>query len=121
MNCFHHQDHAAIGICKSCMKGVCSECAAEVGKSLACKGSCENEVKLINEIQANQPNIQKYGNAVRILAPIFLAAYGLYITVFWSGVINNQKDFGLVGMGLVSLGFGVSLAYKGIMKKRITM
>jgi hypothetical protein len=113
MNCYHHQDKAAIGICKSCMKGVCSECATEIGNGLACKNSCENEVMLINQAQANQPKVQKYGNAVRILGPLFLAVYGLYISASWSGVISNQKDYGLVGMGLVCIVFGAALAYKG--------
>jgi hypothetical protein len=45
MNCFYHQDHVAVGVCKSCGKGLCRECATDLGKGLACKGRCEEDVE----------------------------------------------------------------------------
>jgi hypothetical protein len=45
MNCFYHPTVVAVGTCKSCNKGLCPECAADLGKGLACKGHCENDVK----------------------------------------------------------------------------
>jgi hypothetical protein len=48
MNCFTHHDRAAVGICKSCGKGICPECLAELPNGLACKGSCEARVGLMN-------------------------------------------------------------------------
>lgn len=44
MRCFHHEDHEAVGTCKSCGKGVCRECAVDLGKGLACPGRCEEDV-----------------------------------------------------------------------------
>jgi hypothetical protein len=43
MNCFRHQDSSAVGLCKTCFKAVCPECAADVGNGLACKNSCEEK------------------------------------------------------------------------------
>lgn len=47
MRCFYHQDREAVGSCKSCGKGLCPECAADVGKGLACRGSCEEDVRAV--------------------------------------------------------------------------
>ena len=33
MKCFNHHEHDAVGVCKYCMKGVCEQCATEVGGS----------------------------------------------------------------------------------------
>ncbi|MBP7275989.1 MAG: hypothetical protein KBA51_07280, partial [Kiritimatiellae bacterium] len=35
MKCFNHEDRDAVGTCKSCGKGVCRECAVDMGKGLA--------------------------------------------------------------------------------------
>jgi hypothetical protein len=45
MNCFYHPTVVAVGTCKSCHKGLCPECAIDLGKGLACKGRCEENVK----------------------------------------------------------------------------
>ena len=47
MRCFYHQDREAVGSCKSCGKGLCPDCAADVGKGLACRGRCEEDVRAV--------------------------------------------------------------------------
>ena len=47
MHCFYHQDKEAVGSCKSCGKGLCPDCAADVGKGLACRGRCEEDVRAV--------------------------------------------------------------------------
>lgn len=44
MNCYTHTDSSAIGICKSCYKGVCSQCAIEIENGLACSETCKNSI-----------------------------------------------------------------------------
>jgi hypothetical protein len=48
MNCFNHKDKPAIGLCKSCGKGLCGDCLTEVPNGLACKDSCEDRVEMMN-------------------------------------------------------------------------
>lgn len=48
MRCFYHQEKEAVGSCKSCGKGLCVECAADLGKGLACRGRCEADVSAVN-------------------------------------------------------------------------
>jgi len=46
MRCFYHPEHNAVGICSSCHRGICIECAREIGKSLACAQKCEEDVTI---------------------------------------------------------------------------
>lgn len=52
MKCFHHREADAVGLCKACNKGICGECAAEVGMGLACRDTCVEQVRLVNELVA---------------------------------------------------------------------
>ena len=47
MRCYYHQDKEAVGGCKSCGKGLCPECAVDLGKGLACLGRCEADVQAV--------------------------------------------------------------------------
>lgn len=46
MKCFTHTDSEAVGICKSCQKGICKVCAIELSTGLSCH-DC-NRVKAIH-------------------------------------------------------------------------
>jgi hypothetical protein len=94
------------------MKGLCPDCAVEVGQALACKNACEENVKKINEAQNNTPALQGYGKAMRFAGPLFLIVYGAYLLVNWSGLLLNQKDIGLTGLGGISVAFGLWIVVK---------
>ena len=47
MNCFNHPGVPAVGICKACQKGLCMECAVDLGHGIACKNHRE-EVERLN-------------------------------------------------------------------------
>jgi len=51
MKCFYHPERDAVGVCKSCGKGLCGECAAEVGGKLACKDKCEDQAKALADFE----------------------------------------------------------------------
>ncbi len=50
MNCYYHPAASAIGICKHCQRGLCSECAAIIDDVLACKGRHEEEVRALEQL-----------------------------------------------------------------------
>ena len=50
MKCYYHQDREAVGLCKSCNKGLCCHCVADVGNGLACRDRCEEQVLIVNAI-----------------------------------------------------------------------
>lgn len=41
MYCYQHENQAAQGICKSCYKALCKQCAVEIEMAITCKGKCE--------------------------------------------------------------------------------
>lgn len=45
MECFYHEGRQAVGSCRSCLKGLCRECAVEYDKGLACRLRCEEDVQ----------------------------------------------------------------------------
>ncbi len=47
MECFYHAAEPAVGCCRSCLKGLCRSCAAELDGGLACTGRCEPRVRAI--------------------------------------------------------------------------
>src|SRR5207302_6215916 len=47
MKCFYHETRDAIGVCKSCGKGLCRECAVDLDKGLACRGRCEEDARAV--------------------------------------------------------------------------
>ena len=70
MKCYHHDTRDAVGICKSCGKGLCTECAVDMHYGLACKGRCERAAEeLISLIQQNVTLRQTAATATRNIRP----------------------------------------------------
>jgi hypothetical protein len=66
VNCFYHPGVCAVGICKSCGKGLCPDCATDLGKGLACRNQCEADVTALRELTArNIRNAPAYERIVR--------------------------------------------------------
>ena len=70
MKCYRHRDKDAIAICKNCGKGLCDECAVEVGKGIACKSDCVSEVESIN--RSTLMNIKNFENNRKIYSQLSL-------------------------------------------------
>lgn len=111
MRCFDHRDSEAVGLCKSCGKGVCSACALDLGKGLACKGRCEEDVRaLIGLIDRNiklSPTtsrlIEASGSA-RTAGALFLLVCGAVFLVF--GLLSHRRfDFAAI-LGACFIAYG---------------
>ena len=50
MVCYYHPSRQAVGICKHCQRGLCTDCVEEVDDILACKNRCEGKVHAINQL-----------------------------------------------------------------------
>jgi hypothetical protein len=61
MHCFRHSPTEAIGLCKTCFKAVCRDCAVDVGNGLACAGDCEQKVLELNEMWERSARIYGVG------------------------------------------------------------
>lgn len=86
MNCFYHPQTVAVAVCKNCSKGLCSDCAVDVGNGMACKNKCEPEVRAMNEIiTRSKTAYQKTGNFAAAVGGLFiicglLAVAAMFIT-----------------------------------------
>jgi len=76
MRCFTHQDKEAVGICKACNKGICAECAADLGHSLACNSSCIEQAHLLNSAMERSFVVLKSSKRYANIAPAFCAVMG---------------------------------------------
>jgi len=90
MKCYYATDLPAIGICKSCGKGLSAEYATDVGNGLACKNSCEERVLLINRIIDSNSKVLLTANTQLLRNAIFITVLGLLF----------------VGLGIISGGSG---------------
>jgi len=121
MKCYYHPEQEAVGICKSCNKGICRECATDVTNGLACKGICEDEVKALNEITAlSKKAFQKTGTAYSRGALIFLFL-GVFLATF--GIIEPRLRVFMISIGAIMI-LGAVLYYlsgKSISNKNSTI
>jgi hypothetical protein len=79
MQCFYHMDRPAVGVCRHCFRGLCTECATSVDDVLACRGRHEAAVRALNEV-ARQSAVQfRRNKASYVRNAVF---YGLVGTVF---------------------------------------
>lgn len=96
MNCFYHSDVQAVGLCKSCMRGLCVACAADSSRSLACKERCEEDVRQLDEmIQRNARLIDvatvnaRGQRTAMIVVGIFVALFGGFFV--WGSLQREEE------------------------------
>lgn len=101
MQCFNHPESDAIGPCKSCNKGLCQSCAADLGHGLACKDRHETAVQLLNDLVARGAKVYSVTPSSRFIAPLFYGSMGLLFAAFGyaqRGVVNLPF---LMGIGFL--------------------
>jgi hypothetical protein len=84
MQCFSHRDAPAVGICKTCGKGLCSACAREVDRGLVCSDACADHASTNLEIVERAKRLYSIG-ANRPKIPVnswFLGIFGLVCVCF---------------------------------------
>ena len=90
MECYYHSGKQACGICKSCQRGLCVECAAEVSNGIACLNRCEQEaIELDQIVKSSKRTIAKSetliqgvglgsGELFNIVLGVLFSGFGLY-------------------------------------------
>lgn len=101
MKCFTHQAKDAVGICKACNKGICSECAADLGHSLACKSSCEEQAHLMDSAIQRSVATIKATKRNRNFQPAFLAAMGAGFVYYGIDKYPKFEFILMIGIGFL--------------------
>jgi hypothetical protein len=93
MNCFNHPGVPAVGICKACQKGLCKECALDLGHGIACKNHRE-EMEMLNATGGFYKQ-----------APLTFLSLGLFLNLVGSFIGTNLifQFMGIVMLVLSSL------------------
>lgn len=103
MHCFNHSNQESVGICKSCQRGLCHECATDLGHGLACKGKHEEEVTTLQTIVNQSAKIYAVTPKTRNAAPLFYAFMGVVFAGFGLFNGNGVTDVSVVmGSGFIA-------------------
>jgi asparagine N-glycosylation enzyme membrane subunit Stt3 len=107
--CFYHPDKPAIGLCKHCQRGLCSDCAALVDDVLACKGRHEEGVRALEDMTKQNILKSRRTRSDYLRNAIFYGVVGTLFTVF--GVSQIQW---LGWQGIVYAVIGLALLYAAL-------
>ena len=109
MVCFYHPDKPAVGLCKYCQRGLCSDCAAPAGDSLACKNLHEEQVCAVEKLlQKNILQSKRVGSDY-IRNTIFYGVVGILFAAFG---FSQLRFLGL--QALVYLMIGLALLWAAL-------
>lgn len=106
MKCFRHRESDAVGACKHCFKGVCTECAKDTLLGVVCSPECEEQVKsLMALVDRNKQAFRLVAKAHRRNAIVS----GLFGASFIAFSLVARRDsfvfpFFLSGGAIFSLG-----------------
>ena len=101
MNCFYHPNTPAIGLCKYCQRGLCTECAAVIDDVLACKNRHEGDVHMQEQLTARNLFQSRRVKSGYMRNAIF---YGLVGAVFAAFGLWQYKWLGLQAVVFIMLG-----------------
>ena len=120
MKCFYHPDVDAVGICKNCNKGLCSGCVADLAGGLACKGTCEEQVALLNNLLQKSQLVHQRATSSYARATLI---YGLLAAVFLIFGVILERAGSVAGLFLIAGGvvflLGAVLSYRSNRKVRL--
>lgn len=109
MVCYYHPDKSAVGLCKYCQRGLCSDCAAHAGDSLACRNLHEEQVQAMEVLlQRNILQAKRIGSDY-VRNTIF---YGLVGTLFVAFGLSQIKWLGW--QAVVYSMIGLALLYAAV-------
>ena len=106
MVCYYHPDRPAIGLCKYCQRGLCPECSANAGDSLACKGLHEEQVRGMEALMQKNILQSKRIGSDYLRNTIFYGVVGILFTAFG---ISQLRWLGL--QAVVYLAIGLALLW----------
>ncbi len=116
MNCFNHRDKPAIGLCKSCGKGLCGDCLKELPNRLACKGPCEKQADILSRVTESDAELKSSAARRRLWAVGVLSFWSGAYVVFAIGACvaayfeNENRPIAILALPTVvfaALAFGV--------------
>jgi hypothetical protein len=119
MKCYQHRINDAVGVCKSCGKAVCPDCAVDLGFAITCPGACEETARAYHKRHTHSIAVYQEQRKMRYIAPSFCTVLGILHLVY--GYVENcpLNSFTVIS-GLFFLVFGLVIFFiQGRMMNRI--
>jgi hypothetical protein len=111
MKCYYIPNEDAVGICKSCGKGISRGYTVDLGRGLACKDRCEEDVRALirlidNSISVSNPSTEVFRRSGKVWfgQALFLGAAGVFFAGF--GVYRGLDPF-TTGLGAIFIIYSV--------------
>ena len=82
MNCYYHPGIPAVGLCKYCLRGLCSDCAVFAGDSLACRDLHEESVRAMESLMQRNILQSKRVGSDYVRNTIFYGVIGILFSAF---------------------------------------
>jgi len=98
-----------VGLCKYCQRGLCSDCAAPAGDSLACKSLHEEQVRAIEALMQKHILQSKRVGSDYVRNTIFYGTVGILFAGFG---FSQLRFLGL--QALIYLMIGLSLLWAAL-------
>ena len=118
MNCFYHQERIAVGACKWCSRGLCTDCAAPLPDGLACIDRHEPHVHRISELTSSSMRLLPGAAAMRWLLFLFLVANGVFlIAVGFKRTTDALEITATLPLGVLLLALAVFWGVRSLRKK----
>ena len=105
MVCYYHPEKPAVGTCKHCQRGLCSDCAALVDDVLACKDQHEEQVYALEEMTKQNILKSQRTRSDYLRNTIFYGVVGLLFTAFGISQLNwlglQAIVYAVIGLALL--------------------
>lgn len=116
MKCFGHPEIDALGICKSCGKGLCGICFVDTGLGLACNGSCQ---KIVTTVTAQTAEFR--GQSLIEATLCFLGSIVAIVGgIGMDAALSTKVGMVAVGIAMLFVGFWCYSRYRSAYKLRQT-
>ena len=136
MRCFVHHDQEAVGVCCVCGKGLCPDCAVDLGRAISCRGACEQQARATQAqfsaramheqlarssaaLSQQSQTLLRISKRARLITPVIFITVGVILALL--GLIGRNPFYFIpasIGLlffviGLVLLVFQWSLSKNG--------
>lgn len=113
MQCFNCSNLAAVGTCKVCNKGLCRNCAQDLGYGLACKGEHEQRAAQIEALTDRSLKVMSATQKNVHIAPLFHLFMGAVFLIYGLSSNNGASNMlSVMGTGFIVFGIIVFIKNK---------
>src|SRR5437764_410634 len=99
MKCFTHPGADAVGSCKHCCKGICTQCATDTGIGVVCSANCAEEVKAIRAMVDRNKKAYPMVARTHSRNAVWFALLAVFMIVFGIAARPGFMSAYLIGFG----------------------